>query len=141
MPDAEFYALIEPAEETSDSDTNAAISLDCELRELDVKVVKHRFQPVLRQLKSRLEPINEAMRDRERKFCAANGIPLEEDTEKVGAPPVEDEAAASGDSKRTARDDVYADMRKFLQDKQPMGFLPGKGFPMPHAALEEEILE
>lgn len=130
--------------------TNTGRDTDSELLELDTRIVKRQFRPVLRQLRNRLEPINDAMRQRERKFFAANGIDVDEDDNAAGQIRKEDGDADDiddgddDDAKPVAaRKDQYADMRKFLQDKQPMScFNPMLApFPVHHRALDEDILE
>lgn len=147
--EAEFYAL---AERDDDDDDNAsddgapptAQSLHDELQQLNAHIVKRQFRPVLRQLRDRLEPINEAMRRRERDFLAAQGIEADDETPGNGEANSDDDDV-NNDGRRPPRKDAYADRRQFLQDKRPIGFGAPlmAGFPLPpqRAMLDEEILE
>lgn len=147
-PDAEFYALAERNDgDASDSDTASDAqdtqSLDTELLELNEKIVKSQFRPVLRQLRDRLEPINDAMRQRERQFLAEKGIPMTDEDDRRLSESDSDDAESNG-KRNSIRKDNYADMRQFMMDNKSMGFMPLlKGLPIQHrgAMLEEEILE
>lgn len=147
-PDAEFYALAERNDDESGDDestTDDSRSLDAELAELNAKIVKRQFRPVLRQLRDRLEPINEAMRQRERKFFAERGVELAEHDRRLNGDEMqsEDDDNENDTKPKGGRKDNYADRRQFMVDNQSMGYLPLlQGLPMQHrGAMEEVILE
>lgn len=123
-----------------------------ELDNIDMKVTRSFFAPVLKQLKTKIDPIKTEMKEREMKFLMSKGI----DREKIIEFDKNEEAQAqlsnssdtdSSDSadiqkrrrKTKPRPDRYNEMRSFLEQKQPIRFMPLTNLPPPSGS--EDVLE
>lgn len=111
----------------------------------DVQVTRSLYAPVLKQLKSKIDPINADMREREMKFLLAKGI----DREQIlnfdsDASEASDGSGSSGPSsggprkRHASHQDRYAGMRTLLENKQQFCFLPAN---LPTSPPAEDILE
>lgn len=135
--------------------------MDDSLSEIEGRIVKRHFRPVLRQLKDRIEPINTAMRDRERKFLLDKGMDVapDEDAHASSHESSDDEldefgrmqkrrSAARRSYNKGVDVDTYEETRRFLAAKVPINLLSMNGgggglmgMPMPRRMIEEDILE
>lgn len=121
-------------------------NVDDEIQQLDVKLSRTYFAPVLKQLKTKINPINDAMKERELKFLMAKGFNRDR---IVGTATQGDDAMvvdSDSDSDvsivmpRQKSRNNYDEMRTFLEQKQQFTILPST-FPAMHAPADEEILE
>lgn len=170
-PDSEFYARLEREEDAADVEPpqQQPPGSDDSLSALEGRIVKRHFRPVLRQLKDRIEPINTAMRDRERRFWLDKGLdvatPVDEDcgrTSSRGESSDDDLVDEFGRMRRPRRSggpgkhhsngladaDSYEETRRFLAAKHPINLLSMSGdagttmaLPLPRRVMEEDILE
>lgn len=127
---------------------------DEEFERLNTKIVKRTFKPVLKELRTKIEPIGEAMKERERKVLHAKGITENHDDNKstrrrgIYISSDEDNNSEDGDSddsskKLKIRQDKmnqhkYGDVREFLMTKQQVNIF---GLPPINSVLNEEVLE
>lgn len=150
---SDFFALRDAIEIISDSeDEYEALvggrkhgNFDEELEQLDSKLSRTYFAPVLRQLKSKINPINDAMKERELKYLLAKGIDRDRIVSSAadGGANVVDSDSDSDVSivmPRTKPRNNYDEMRTFLQQKQQFTMLPSTS-PPTHAPGDEEVLE
>lgn len=151
--EAEFYALLERTEEEEEEVTkkrtgkNAMESIDEEIKRIDSKVIRKHFKPVLKQLKDKIDPINQSMRDRERRYFEAQGINFDDETQSLKANDSDnsDNSNESDEDKPNVhkrkvqmRKNKYDDVRKFLEDKQQISLF---SLPPPNVYLTEDVLE
>lgn len=126
-------------------------AFDESTEEINSKLAKKYFKPVLFQLKERIEVIGEDMKEREKKILKAKGIEIEEEVEPAGIQPDfdEDEGDSGSDDERERKRKLkrnrrkFDDNREFLETKQPMNLFGSTGgFPLPKGpALNEDVLE
>lgn len=148
----DFFA-IRDEQHASDDDGDAVFgsqkrgNFDDELEQLDVNVSRSYFAPVLKQLKSKINPINDAMRERELKFLMAKGFDRDRIVDSAAAAGnVNDENAINSDSDsdvpmpRSKPRNNYDEMRTFLQEKQQFAMIPPAMLPT-HAPGDEDVLE
>lgn len=124
-----------------------------ELDNIDMKVTRSYFAPVLKQLKTKIDPIKTEMKERELKFLMSKGIDREQimEFDKNEENPVrngssDSDTGSDSDSsdvykrkrKTKSRPDRYNEMRSFLEQKQPIRFMP-LNLPLPSAT--EDVLE
>lgn len=140
VDESEFFVLSERTEDDEELLQKRRSDIDDELRQIDAKVIKQHFKPVLRQLRDKIGPINKSMRDRERQFLQKQGLQ------------VEDELPLNSDSDDSETDSLihrkriqherkknqYDEVRQFLQNKQQISFLPP---PCLSKMVNEDILE
>lgn len=140
--ESEFFVLSERTEDDDDElPQKRRSNIDDELRQIDAKVIKQHFKPVLRQLRDKIGPINKSMRDRERQFLKKQGIQAEDE-----APSKSDSEDSETDSLSISRKRIqhdrkknqYDEVRQFLQNKQQISFLPP---PCLSKMMNEDILE
>lgn len=161
IPDAEFYARLERDDDEIDNESpSKQPSADDALSAIDGRIVKRHFRPVLRQLKDRIEPINTAMRDREREFLLGKGLEVAPDEDAYSSSPASSDddldefgrmrkrrgcRREDGDNVRNV--DTYEETRRFLAAKDQMNLLSMPdgvglmGLPLPRRIIEEDILE
>lgn len=122
-----------------------------ELENIDMKVTRSFFAPVLKQLKTKIDPIKVEMKEREMKFLMSKGIErdkiiefdknLDETQHNIDSDT--DSGSSSDDlpnnSKPKIRPNRYDEMRAFLEQKQPIRFMPFGDLPPPSGT--EEVLE
>lgn len=165
----EYFAMrdIKNEEDTdSDADDNPTNRPSTkwydELDNIDVKVTRSFFAPVLKQLKTKIDPIKEEMREREMKFLLSKGVDREkilefdknndrDDTSaeerSMGSDSESDDndGSASGEihnkskTKSKYQANRYDEMRTFLEQKQQIQFLPLGN--LPPLAGAEDVLE
>lgn len=122
-----------------------------ELDNIDMKVTRSFFAPVLKQLKTKIDPIKSEMKEREMKFLMAKGIDREQiiefnKNEQIQVPCSSDSDSDSADihdikQKSKPRPDRYNEMRTFLQQKQPIRIMPFAHLPPPPPSSSEDVLE
>lgn len=103
----------------------------------DMNLTRLSFAPVLRQLKSRIDPIKAEMKERELKFLMSKGI----DREKIIEFDQNDDSQSDMFAQNFGKTDLhdrYSETRSFLQQKQPF-FLALASLPPP--LNSEEIIE
>lgn len=119
------------------------------IEEVNSKLAKKYFKPVLAQLKERIEVIGEDMKEREKKVLKAKGIEIENEPEVKRFPTYSSDDGDSGSDDERERkrkfkknEEKFNANREFLESKQPFNFFAG-GFPLPNnnQALEEDVLE
>jgi hypothetical protein len=142
-PDKENFG--ENVENEKESDIASADNLDEE--DLQVKLTKKCFKPVLAQLKERIVTIDVDMKERERKVLKEKGIEITDEPEQNDSKLNLDDCDSDEDWMRQQRFErsrqKYDQNREFLQAKGPINLLsPGK-FPVMNSfiGLQEEILE
>lgn len=150
---SDFFALRDSEEIISESEDEAdptgarkSENFDDAMEQLDVKLSRTYFAPVLKQLKTKINPINDAMKERELKFLMAKGI----DRDRIVSSTKGDEPSAAVDSEsdsdvsivmpRSKPRNNYDEMRTFLQQKQQFAMIPPTLTPM-HAPGDEDVLE
>lgn len=146
---ADFFAFRDPADDVYSNDLVEAedksvnLSLEDDLEILDKKITKKHFAPVLKQLKTKINPINDAMKERERKYLLSKGMDPGKLGVEVGDDVDTDSGSDSDGSEMAARiksRSKYDEMRSLLQEKQQISFIPN--FQLPPVNLgDEEILE
>lgn len=119
------------------------------IEEVNSKLAKKYFKPVLVQLKERIETIGEDMKERERKVLKAKGIELEYEPEVGQEVAFDDDDGSGSDDERERKmkfernQEKFRGNREFLESKQPINIFGSAGFPMPlqSQALNEDVLE
>lgn len=112
-----------------------------ELQSVNKKVTRSCFAPVLKQLKSKIEPIKTEMKERELKYLISKGLDREkiiafdgnEDIQALQSKPDQTEFRAISSKGQ------YDDTRSFLQQKQQMIIIPIDS--LPSQSSPEDILE
>lgn len=124
------------------------ISWYSELDNIDMKVTRSFFAPVLKQLKTKIDPIKSEMKERELKFLMSKGIDREkimefdrnEDHDIYKSDSDSDaESNASNKIRSKPRPNRFDEMRSFLEQKQPISFMPFAHLPLPSSS--EDVLE
>lgn len=149
---SDYFAFRYPDDDETTSDEadsqeeTESYDLNDEIEIIDRKIVKKRFAPVLQQLKEKIHPINDAMKERERKYLTSMGMDLHIlDADDLNSALAQDrnDTDDSDDSEMEARiksRSKYDEMRSFLEEKQQINFLPN--LPLPQINLgDEDILE
>lgn len=122
------------------------------IEEVNSKLAKKYFKPVLVQLKERIEVIGEDMKEREKKVLKAKGIEIQDEPEEPKIPSHFDlEGSGSDDEGERQRkikksQQKFHGNREFLEAKQPINIFAGAfppGFPsaLKGQALDEDVLE
>lgn len=117
-----------------------------EIEEINSRIAKRYFKPVLRQLREKLEPIGEQMKERERKVLQAKGIEFKEDLHDYPATPgtpetSEDEGSDDEIQKKKIKSRrKYDEFREFLEKKEPINIFAGTLQPITNF-MSEEVLE
>lgn len=122
------------------------------LDNIDMKVTRSFFAPVLKQLKTKIDPIKEEMKERELKFLMSKGIEREKIIEFDKNEEISNQILSSNDDTDSDSDsdfqqkpiqrksqNRYNEMRTFLEQKQQIGFMPLGILPQPSAS--EDVLE
>lgn len=136
----EFFAL-DGYEETEDKKGQEEKILD-EDELINRKITKRNFKPVLLQLKQKIEPLADAMKERQAKVLRQKGIELHDDEsladfELSGGD--EDQEPQPFQRKKYNSSEKYNEMRQEMQQKQQFNFL-ALNLPRPQM-MEEEFLE
>lgn len=138
--ESEFFVLSERTEDDDELPQKRRSNIDDELQQIDAKIIKQHFKPVLRQLRDKIGPINKSMRDRERQFLKKQGIqaddesPLNSDSEDSDSSSISRRKRIQHERKKNQYDEV----RQFLQNKKQISFLPP---PCLSKMINEDILE
>ncbi|XP_055323176.1 uncharacterized protein LOC129578502 isoform X2 [Sitodiplosis mosellana] len=118
--------------------TYGKYSLQEELDNVDIKVTRTCFAPVLKQLKSIIDPIKTEMKERELKYLMSKGLDRdkiimfdEQEDDHVPENPLETRTKSSKDR--------YDETRSFLQEKQQIMLMTLNALPTPSRL--EDILE
>lgn len=150
----EYFAMrdnkiSEDSESESEVDGKSnKISWYSELDNIDMKVTRSFFAPVLKQLKTKIDPIKSEMKERELKFLMSKGIDREkimdfdrnEDHDIYKSDSDSDaNSNASNKIRSKSRSNRFDEMRSFLEQKQPISFLPLAHLPLPSSS--EDVLE
>lgn len=154
---SDFFALRDSIEIISESEDEGDVAIgvkkrgnfDDELEQLDLKLSRTYFAPVLKQLKTKINPLADAMKERELKFLMAKGVDCSrivtaaEASTKGDAPNVADNDSESDVPivmPRSKPRNNYDEMRTFLQQKQQFAMIPPT-LPPTHAPADEDVLE
>lgn len=124
----------------TDSDTDGeeshqlrrTASYEDELNSIDKRLTRSFFAPVLKQLKTKIDPIKEQMKERELNFLLSRGIDRERiinfNEEQQDACKSDNDSDCDSDYsdnvKPKQRPDRYNEMRSFLEQKQQVLFMP-----------------
>lgn len=158
----EYFAMRDiKNDEDSDSDDenqnarSTKIKWYDELDNIDVKVTRSFFAPVLKQLKTKIDPIKEEMKEREMKYLLSKGIDREKIIEFDKNVDTPDQGSHTSDSDGSDSDSQngdhnkaktkqptnrYNEMRAFLEQKQQIQFLP-LGCNLPPLSGSEDVIE
>lgn len=147
----DYFAFRDPAvEESLSSSGNETAqaghqrpNLDDEMETIDRKIVKKHFAPVLKQLKTKINPIHDAMKERERKYLTSMGIDtkcLDEANADEDHTETDSDSEGSETEVRFRARSKYDEMRTFLQEKQQISFMPHFALPETNGT-HEDILE
>lgn len=117
--------------------------------EINSKLAKKYFKPVLMQLKERIEVIGEDMKEREKKVLKAKGIEMEEEFQpaKLESDAEEDGGDSGSDDERERKRKLernrqkFSENREFLESKQPINFFGGPFMLARGPAMNEDVLE
>lgn len=114
------------------------------------RVLKSSFKPVLKQLRKQIDPLNEEMIERERKFLQGQGVDVASVDIVKPSPGMYSSSTESEDEldddmilrkkKFTPKPSKYDENRQFLEEKLNSGFFRMPP-PMRSAAASEDILE
>lgn len=152
VENTDYFAFRDPANEesppTSDNETaldgQSRKNVDDEIEQIDRKIVKKHFAPVLKQLKTKINPIQDEMRERERKYFTSIGVDTKRlddiDAEKSSTDGSDSDSDGSEMEARIRARSKYDEMRSFLGEKQQISFLPSLPSPDVNRA-DEDILE
>lgn len=152
----EYFAMRDMNDKDSDSELeNKRIERTKwtdDLENIDVKVTRSFFAPVLKQLKTKIDPIKMEMKEREMKFLMSKGVDRDQivafDDDVEDEDQIYDTSSDSGSDsdkfsikkKKMQRQNRYDDMRSLLQQKEQIGFVPPVGT-LPKPPCSEDILE
>lgn len=133
--------IVEPEEEEKPQQPET-------IEEVNSKLAKKYFRPVLVQLKERIEVIGEDMKERERKVLKAKGIEIENEPELAKIRSDDDSDSGSDDERERERkfkknEEKFSDNRDFLESKEPINFFGAGGIKLPPRVqpLDEDVLE
>lgn len=117
------------------------------IEEVNSKLAKRYFKPVLVQLKERIEVISDEMKEREKKVLKSKGIEIQDEPALAKVSSDEDDNESGSDDERERQrkfkrnEEKFSGNREFLESKQPVNIFAG-GFPLPSQnTLDEEVLE
>uniref|UniRef100_A0A182SLN7 Vezatin n=1 Tax=Anopheles maculatus TaxID=74869 RepID=A0A182SLN7_9DIPT len=138
-------------DEENGNDCNAAMNnLQQEDEQVDKRLMKNRFKPVLAQLRERLAPVEQSFKERERVALQLKGIALPEEAESRNDEPVSfvfetDDEIESTEAEMAVKNEYrrsqnkYKDDRDFLASKSQYSLFAGP--PSMVVEMEETILE
>lgn len=137
----EFFAM-RGDDEYSDSDSeneekSKRFRTDDGLDEIDLKITRSMFAPVLKQLKVKIDPIKSEMKERELKFLLAKGM----EHGKILEFDENDDEIDSFSGENKPKPNRYDEMRSFLEQKQQFSFMQTNPFGLPNSCGDEDILE
>lgn len=135
----DFFALDgfeeDPEPESSHKD------FDQDDDQISRKIVKKTFKPVLKQLKTKIEPLASEMKEREKKVLAAKGVEVEdldEPRDSCSEDESEDEEMQN-ERKIKKSSQKYSEMREFLEQKQQFNVFSFK--PPVTSIVQEDVIE
>lgn len=150
QPQKDEFFYVDPSTNVNEAKDDEATKIDQEMDEEDdvrVQLTKKFFKPVLMQLKEKIVPIGEDMKEREKKVLKEKGIEVVEDDMSVS---LNDDNSDGSDDERerkiTRSRSKFNESRELLMSKQPFnifGNQPSKPIPIKSSynGLREEILE
>lgn len=151
---SDYFALRDSDEDLSSSDDNENdknygrkkyANYEDELDNLDLKISRTYFAPVLKQLKTKINPIKDSMKERELKFLMAKGVncskimnsePIATKVNTIGS---DSDSDVSIVMPRLKSKPNFDEMRSYLQQKQQFSLIP-TALPAPSLG-DEDILE
>uniref|UniRef100_A0A336KFX7 CSON010353 protein n=1 Tax=Culicoides sonorensis TaxID=179676 RepID=A0A336KFX7_CULSO len=139
----DFFAL-DGMEDDEDLNEEKSKTLDQEDDHINRKIVKRTFKPVLKQLKSKIEPLATQMKEREKKVLTEKGIEVQDLQKSIGS--TSDGSLSDSDDEEKLRRkrenksaQKYSEMREFLEQKQQLNLF---GLKTPVASLvQEDVIE
>lgn len=136
--DDDFFAL------DGSADLESSSKID-DILNVDTRITKTYFKPVLLQLKEKIDPISKSMKEKERKILKAKGFDtdLDEEVRNINYGSDEDDSSEDEMPKRRPTK-KYDDVRSFLESKEQFSLWGGGGITLglPNKSFtEEEILE
>ncbi|XP_055678234.1 uncharacterized protein LOC129786987 [Lutzomyia longipalpis] len=142
----EFFHLDTSADGNWEQEAGGDFDLaDYEYDRVNQKLIKSSFKPVLVQLRKRIHPLHDAMKERERKFLKSRGVDVPGDSDGDFSDSLEEESDVDSlgydeDSpQRKPRTSKYDENREFLEEKQRTGLF--FSLPPPQNLLSEDVLE
>lgn len=150
QPQKDEFFYVDSSTNVNEAKDDEATKIDQEMDEEDdvrVQLTKKFFKPVLMQLKEKIVPIGEDMKEREKKVLKEKGIEVVEDDMSVS---LNDDNSDGSDDERerkiTRSRSKFNESRELLMSKQPFnifGNQPSKPIPIKSSfnGLREEILE
>lgn len=146
----DFFAFInnDINDENSQNEKEEMIDNSNQIYDVDEKLTKKKFKPVLKQLRSKIDPIRQEMLEKERKILESKGI----DVNKFLSDEIEkSDDTGSNDSdgsfeelekerKKKNKKDNYKEMRQFLAEKDAINVFKLQLLPT-EKTLSEDILE
>lgn len=148
MVQSDDFFFVDGNQVEAEAEPKAAFDESTE--EINSKLAKKYFKPVLVQLKERIEVIGEDMKEREKKVLKAKGIEMEEEVQpaKLNSDAEKDAGSGSDDERERKRKlkrsrQKFSDNREFLESKQPVNFYgQGGAIQLPRGpAMNEDVLE
>lgn len=124
-------------------------NLNQEDEQINRRIVKKTFKPVLKQLKTRIGPLATEMKEREKKVLIAKGVEVEDlnksrDSERDSCSSLsemsdddEDDMTRKKVAKKSAQ--KYSEMRDFLEQKQQFNVFSFK--PPAMSMVQEDVIE
>lgn len=150
----EFFALDGYADDEKPPIKDALARLDEDDELVNRKIVKRTFKPVLKQLKQRIEPLAEDMKERERKVLTAKGVKFEDDVTNGSHKPMNATDSESGEEEEGDDEErrqkakkyyeKYNEMKSILEQKQQVNLFamqPPQSKMMDEDVYCEEIIE
>lgn len=152
----EYFAMRDNKDDgDSDSDNENGRSITAkwydELDNVDVKLARSFFAPVLKQLKTKIDPIKEEMKERELRYLLSKGFDRDEiiNFDNIDSSPAHAHSNRSNservddstvdDTHIKAKPNRFDEMRALLEQKQQFQFLPLQN--LPSACGSEDVLE
>lgn len=146
----DFFALdgFENDALASDEPTANKGDLDQDDDQINRKIVKKTFKPVLKQLKTKIEPLATEMKEREKKVLTAKGVEVEnlDETRHSERDSCSEGSFSDSDDeemqkKRMAKKSTqkYSEMRDFLEQKQQFNVFSFK--PPAMSMVQEDVIE
>ena len=140
----DFFFVDGSAAEIDEESESESVTIE----EVNSKLAKKYFKPVLLQLKERIEVIGEDMKEREKKVLKAKGIEIQDELEEPKILSDDEGGSGSDDEQERQRkfrrnEEKFSGNREFLESKQPINIFGASGFPfpLPSQTLDEDVLE
>lgn len=143
--ESQEYFGINICEDTENESTDVKYVAHDLQEDMDMKVTQRCFAPVLKQLKSKINPIKTEMKERELKYLTSKGMDRDKIIEFVDNEDVQaleqnkDHMETRAKSQTKSSGDRYNEARCLLQQKQQMLFMPSNDLRSPSST--EDILE